>query len=253
MGRTVVVSIEAGIASVRLARRHGNAINGELVADLRAACREVETSDAVSGMLLCATGKLFCPGLDLVELVELDRQAMERFVVDFNAFVLELYSVTKPIVAAITGPALAGGCVLAMTADRRVIGEGILIGLNEVRVGVPFPWGVARILAEQVPRTRIEEVVLLGNNYEGEDAVRVGLAHEVQPAERVEPRAGELLAEFASRDLNALRVTKRYLRAPSIEAIRDGEAQHVSEFLDGWFRPGTRKRILGIVEELRRR
>jgi len=253
MGRTASLTIDGGVATVRLARPHGNAINAELVADLHAACREIEATDAVSGLLLAASGKLFCPGLDLQELVELDRHAMERFVTDFNACVLALYALSKPVVAAIAGHALAGGCVLAMTADRRVLGDATRIGLNEVRVGVPFPFGVARILREQVPRTQLEEIVLLGNNYEGPEAVRVGLAHEVQPIERVELRARELLAEFGTRDLNALRVTKRYLRSATIESIGANEAAHLAEFLDGWFRPTTRKRVLGIVEELRRR
>ncbi len=253
MGRTAQWTVDGGIAILRLARPHGNAINAELVADLHAACAELEASDAVAGVLLGASGKLFCPGLDLTELVELDRQAMTRFVTDFNACVLALYGLTKPVVAAVAGHAVAGGCVLAMTADRRVLAESARIGLNEVRVGVPFPFGVARILCEQVPRAQLEEIVLLGNNYEGPDAVRVGLAHEVHPAERVEPRALELLAEFGTRDLNALRVTKRYLRSETIASIRAHEAAHLGDFLDGWFRPSTRKRVLAIVEDLRRR
>jgi Delta3-Delta2-enoyl-CoA isomerase len=253
MGRTAALTVDSGIATLRLARPHGNAINGELVADLRAACIEIESTDAIAGVRLAAAGKLFCPGLDLQELVELDRPAMERFVTEFNACVLALYSISKPMVAAVAGHALAGGCVLAMTADRRVLADSARIGLNEVRVGVPFPFGVARILREQVPRAHLEEIVLLGNNYEGDEALRVGLAHELAPADRVEGRARELLAEFATRDLHALRVTKRYLRAETIATIADNEAAHRGEFLDGWFRAGTRKRVLTIVDELRRR
>jgi len=253
MGQAVLLSVDQGVATVRLGRAHGNAINPTLVAELHDVCRTVETDDDVSGMLLAATGKLFCPGLDLQELVELDRPAMERFVTEFNACVLALYAVSKPVVAAIAGHAIAGGCVLTMTADRRVLAESARIGLNEVKVGVPFPFGVSTILREQVPRAQLEEVVLLGNNYEGAAAQRAGLVHEVHPAERVEPRCLEILAEFRARDLHALRVTKRNLRSPTIESIRVNEAAHVGEFLDGWFRPTTRKRILGIVDELRRR
>ncbi len=253
MGQAVSLSVDRGVATVRLARAHGNAINRALVTELHEVCRAIEAEDGVSGVLLASTGKLFCPGLDLQELVELDRTAMERFVTEFNACVLALYAVSKPVVAAIAGHAIAGGCVLALTADRRVLAETARIGLNEARVGVPFPFGVSTILREQVPRAQLEEVVLLGNNYEGVEGLRVGLVHEVEPLARVEPRCLELLAEFGSRDLHALRVTKRYLRAATIAHIQANEPAHLGEFLDGWFRPSTRKRILSIVDDLRRR
>ncbi|MCY0726014.1 enoyl-CoA hydratase/isomerase family protein, partial [Klebsiella pneumoniae] len=81
----------------------------------------------------------------------------------------------KPVVAAVGGHAVAGGCVLALTADWRVIKHGAVIGLAEVRVGVPFPFGVVTLLERSIAPARLAEVALFGRNYESEEAVATGL------------------------------------------------------------------------------
>ena len=247
------LTVEGDLAIVRLQRPHGNAINDELARDLVAACREVERDDALRGILLAASGKLFSPGLDLLELVDLDRSTMERFLEDFNACVLELYRFPKPMVGALHGHALAGGCVFSLTADWRVLSEHAMVGLNESRVGVAFPFGVAMILRESVPVAHLEEIVLFGRNYTGDEAVRIGLVHEIHAAEGFEAFCLSRLAELASRDPRALSITKRYLRSAAVERIREQAAGFDSEFLDSWFSEGTRQRIGEIVANLRRR
>jgi len=252
-GRTAGFEVEDGLATIRLHREHGNAINGELADDLASACAQAGARDDVRGVLLAATGKLFCPGLDLQELYELDRKAMGAFMARFNAAVLALYSLERPVVAAIHGHAVAGGCVLALTADRRLLAEGAMIGLAEVRVGVPFPYGVATLLRESVPPQRVEEVALYGRNYTGAEALEAGLAHEVLPVAGFERACRERLADLASRDTHALAVTKRYLRGPAVERMAREDPRRIGEFLDGWFRPATRDRIRALVEGLRGR
>jgi enoyl-CoA hydratase len=247
------LNVEDGLATATLKRAHGNAINAELTEDLTRVCREVASDDAIHGMMLAGAGKLFCPGLDLQELIELDRGEMERFVVDFAVCIAELYAFPKPMVAAIHGHAVAGGCVLTLTADWRVLRPGALVGLNEVRVGVPLPFGVSLILRESVPRLHLEEVALLGKNYRDEAALAAGLVHEIHGGDAFENHCRERLLEFAARDLGALMITKRYLRSSIVERIRENGTRDVPEFLDAWFRPQTQARIRGIVDELRRR
>jgi enoyl-CoA hydratase len=204
-------------------------------------------------MMLTGAGKLFCPGLDLQELIELDRPEMERFVIDFAICIAELYAFPKPLVAAIHGHAVAGGCVLTLTADWRVLRPGALVGLNEVRVGVPLPFGVSLILRESVPRLHLEEVALLGKNYRDDAALSAGLVHEIHAGESFHEHCRQRLQEFVSRDLGALMITKRFLRSSIVERIRENGTRDVPEFLDAWFRPQTQARIRGIVDELRKR
>ena len=130
---------------VRLDKARGNAIDEPLVARLHPGRRAARADPGVRGVLLAsAHPKLFSPGLDLVTLIEYDRAGMERFMRLFA----EMRSgpstaLRKPMVAAIDGHAVAGGCILALTADHRVLKRGgAQIGLNEVKVGVPLPWSV---------------------------------------------------------------------------------------------------------------
>ncbi len=246
-------SVQGGLAIVRLDREHGNAIDDSLLGGLMDAFQRAEADPGVRGVLLAAAGKLFCPGLDLIELVGFDRRAMARFIERFAACMLSLYTFPKPMVAAVGGHALAGGCILALTADLRVVREGALIGLHEIRIGVPLPFGVALILRESVHSTRLHEVALLGRDYSDAEAVATGLAHEIHAAEGFEEHALARLAEFASRDPLAFATTKRYLRAAAVERIRAHDRLFLEEFLDCWFAEGTRRRIGEIVAGLEER
>jgi enoyl-CoA hydratase len=253
MGQTVEYSVDAGLATLRLARAHGNAINGELADDTTEAIRRAEQDPEVRGVLLAARGKLFCPGLDLQELIELDREAVSDFLDRFSECILALYAFPKPVVAAVHGHAVAGGCVLTLTADWRVLAEGAMTGLNEVRVGVTFPYGVAMILRESTPSPKVEEVALYGRNYSGDDAMAAGLAHELRPAEGFEGHCRARLAELADKPGRAFALTKRYLRSAVVERIRAHDAALRHEFLDSWFDPPTRARMQRIVTELQGR
>ena len=250
--RTSVTLTKDGDAGIlRLSRDHGNAINGDVVEGLITALSEAEADPDVRGLLLASTGKIFCPGLDLQELILLDRAAMERFMKRFSTAVLALYTFPKPVVAAMHGHALAGGCVLGLCADWRVLRRGALVGLNEVKVGVPLPFGVAHIVRDAVPRHAVAAVALLGRNFSDDAALAAGLAHEIVEADGFEAAARGRLAEFTSKDGSALSVTKRYLRSPVVERIRAHNQLLLPEWLDGWFSPDTRARIKGIVEELK--
>jgi enoyl-CoA hydratase len=248
--QAVTLSRDGAIGVVRLERAHGNAINDPFIESLVATLAEAEADPAIRGVLLTAAGKIFCPGLDLQELVALDREEMERFMRRFSAAVLTLYTFPKPVVAVLHGHALAGGCVLALCADWRVLRRGAITGLNEVKVGVPLPFGVALIVRDAVPTNKLTGVALLGRNTSDEEALAAGLADELADADGVEAAGRTRLEEFIAKDAFAFAVTKRYLRSPVVERMRANNRLLLPEWLDGWFSDGTRARIGAIVAEL---
>ena len=145
------VEKQGPLAVLRLDKPRGNAIDEAIVDELTAACVALEADTAVRGVLLAsAHPKLFCPGLDLVALLEYDRPAMQLFMGKFAGMVWQLYGLRKPVVAAVSGHAVAGGCILAMAADWRVLRRGATIGLNEVKVGVPLPLSISELLRATV-------------------------------------------------------------------------------------------------------
>ncbi len=249
---TVRVDRRGRLALLRLDKARGNAIDPSLVEDLLAAARDVGADGDVDGVLLAsAHPKLFSPGLDLVTLAGFDRPGLQAFMLRFAELVTALYALPKPVVAAVGGHAVAGGCILALTADWRVLARGVQMGLNEVKVGLPLPWSVALLLQATVPPPALSRVALLGRNVSGDEAVAVGFADELVDAEGFENACLERLTEFAEKDPRAVATTKRYLRASTLAQMKAGEADLVGEFLDGWFSPGTQERIRTIVATLR--
>jgi enoyl-CoA hydratase/carnithine racemase len=249
--QAVTLTRDGAIGVVRLERAHGNAINDAFVESFVSVLAEAESDPAIGGLLLTAGGKIFCPGLDLQELIALDREAMERFMLRFSAMVLSLYTFAKPVVASMHGHALAGGCVLSLCADWRVLRRGAITGLNEVKVGVPLPFGVALIVRDAVPRNALTAVALLGRNFSDEAAVAAGLADELADAADVETTSRARLLEFLAKDAFAFAVTKRYGRSPVVERIRANNRLLLPEWLDAWFSKGTAARIGAIVAELK--
>jgi enoyl-CoA hydratase len=250
---SVTASLDDGILTVRMGRPHGNAINAELLRGLIGAFEAAREEPAVRGVLFASSGKIFCPGLDLQELRDFDRGELGSFMELLSACVIALYSFPKPVVAAISGHALAGGCILALAADWRVLRWGALVGLAEIRVGLPLPLDVALVLREAVHPSRLAEVALLGSNFTDDAAVAAGLVHEVHEAEGFEAHCIARLREFASREPLAFARTKAYLRSQTVDRIRGLGGAHIEEFVDSWFSEGTQASIRRIVDELKSR
>jgi enoyl-CoA hydratase len=241
------------LATLRLDKARGNAIDMPLCRELLRVTRELGADDGVGGVLLAsAHPKLFCPGLDLVTLLTYDRNALREFMEVFSEAVEELYAFPKPAVAALAGHAVAGGCVLALTADHRILRRGVQIGLNELKIGVPLPWSVAVLLRSSVPPQSLSEVALLGTSVADERALALGLVHELAPTEGFEEFCRGRAREFVDREPGALRTTKGYLRKGVLAEMRSQEKDLMDEWLDGWFAPSAQERLRGIVASLGR-
>ena len=240
------------IAVLRLDKARGNAIDEPLVDALAAAAGELARDPDVRGVLLAsAHPKLFCPGLDLVTLAGYDRASMGRFMSAFTVAVWALYGLPKPVVAAVSGAAVAGGCILALTADLRVLKRGAPIGLNEVKVGVPLPWSVTQLLRATVPPQALSRIALLGRNFSDAAALEAGLADELADASGFEALCRSRLEEFVDKDPQALAATKAWLREGVLAGMMAHESERLDAWLDGWFSPGTQERISATVASLK--
>lgn len=251
---TVQIDIKDGVGEIRLAGPRGNALSEEMVQDLSSALRTVAGEPSARVVLLTsAHPRIFCPGLDLVSLSRIGRTEMGAFMLEFATLLTDLFALKKPVVAAVNGAAVAGGCLLALTADWRVVKRGATMGLNEVKVGVPLPWSAVMLLRSSVPSFAYTSVALLGRNFEGEAAVDNGLASEVADADSYDATLAERVAEFAEKDAFAFGVTKGHLRGGAVASMRDRETALLDEFLDGWFSEDTQERILKAVAALQAR
>ena len=247
------IEIDDGIACLALNAGKANAMNPKFVSGVYELWREFEASDAHAAVL---TGydRFFCAGLDLVTLSELDRDAMRAFMHEFHDLMGAIFAADRPVVSAVNGHAIAGGCVLAMQADHRVFcAEGAKIGLNETQLGVGLPTAVVESLRVTIPNSAWMPVALEGRIFDGSAALEHGVVDELTPAEGVLEAALGKAAELASIPRPAYGQVKRSLRGPAIERMGEQYAADAEAWLDTWFSPEARERVGAAVEQLKAR
>jgi enoyl-CoA hydratase/carnithine racemase len=218
-----VIDVERrdGVAIVRLDHGKVHALDDVLLGELLDVLDDVERSGAgpgVRSVVLTATGRVFSAGVDLQKVLDGGATYIEKMMPLLMSAFERLFTFPLPVVAAVNGPAVAGGCILACACDRRLLVEGGRIGASELLVGVAFPVSALEIL-RWACGDRTEEVVLTGRLYESAEAVRVGLAHEIVAADGLLDRALEVAGELGAVAPGAFRLAKAQLRRPATERI----------------------------------
>jgi enoyl-CoA hydratase/carnithine racemase len=243
----------SGGAAIRLFRLTGgkaNAMDGALLDDIERQIDELERGPARAAVL---TGyeRFFSAGLALPRLVDLDRAAMRAFIEHFARAMRRVLACETPIVAAINGHAIAGGCVLALMCDWRICADGSAkIGLNETQLGIGLPAIVIEPLRAQVPPASLVRVALEGRLFLPREAHAIGLVHEVVAPDALLARAEAKARELAAPPPVAVAQVKRALRAPILEAIARTAAEETERWLDSWFTDAAQARLRAAVAGL---
>ena len=250
MSRVEVVT-HGAIVELRLARAPVNALDPALCRDLRAAIDAAVIGEA-RGIVLSGGPKVFSAGLDVPYLVGLgeDRAALTAAWQAFFAAARAIATCPVPVAAAITGHSPAGGCVLALCCDYRVMAAGdFRIGLNETQVGLVAPEGIQRLMRRAVGTARAERLLVAGELVEAERALRIGLVDELAPPEEVTARAIALLQHLLALPREAMSHTRRIARADMIEAL---EPEHIEldRFVEAWYAEGTQAALTALVAKL---
>lgn len=237
------------VRELRLARPPANALTPDLIAALSAAV--ASPSPEVKALVLSGALGFFSGGLDIPHLVTLDRDTIRRTWVALYDLLRSLAASPLPIAAAITGHAPAGGCVLPLFCDLRVMAEGdYKIGVNEVAVGIPLPPVIHLALARQVGPRQAEQLNTTGILLPAAEAVRIGLVDETVPLDRVVSRAIERLEALLALPPRAYAVTRRRARADLValfDTVDDGEIDTV---LEDWWSEETRAVLTAVAERL---
>ena len=231
-----------GLAVVHLSCGKANALNPHSLAAIERALDDVGGRGA-RGVVLTGYARFFSAGLDLVHLYGLERDAMDGFMAWFDTVMLRLFAFPRPVVAAVAGHAVAGGAILALACDARVMGAAAgRFGLNEIRLGVPFPASALEIVRHTVPAGSVAEVLYEGELYEPRAALVRGLVSEVVEGDVVEA-ARQACVRLASAPTNAFGTIKAALKAPAVERARATLQPLRRAFVDAWYAPEARRRI----------
>ena len=230
--------------------RH-NALDLPLIEALRAAVESLRERGAPPFALLSADPGLFCPGWDLKQLAGASREELERVLDRFNALMLQLFSYPGPTIAAIGGHAIAGGCLLAVTCDFRIMcGGRARIGLSEVNLGVPIPAPSVWMLRARLSPVVAEQLAFSCDGLTAERGYELGLVQRVVNRQTFATAVEQELAQVAAKPLRAYVETKRFLYADVWRAMNQYTAQDHAAFLECWFADDTQKRIRGMAKRL---
>lgn len=201
-----------------------NALNMELRTALREALRQATESDRVRAIIITGAGSAFCAGLDLAELASIRDRDSAQHRADSRALAdlfLDVYTCPKPVVAAVNGPAIAGGAGLATVCDVMVMSEASSIGYSEARIGfVPALVGV--FLARQIGERKARELLLTARRFRADDALAIGLANAVVPASTLLPTSLDFATTMAANAPSSLAMIKALLAATAGSGLEDG-------------------------------
>jgi enoyl-CoA hydratase len=246
----IPITHDAAVATLTLELGRGNAIDPGFITALHAALDEVETSDA-RALVITGRGKVFCGGLDLLAIHAYDRPTLAAFVDAFDGLFRRVLAFSRPTVAAVNGHALAGGCILAMACDRRVMTDGaFLIGVNEVQLGIPFPSAALEITRRATPAAARAQVLLQGRRLSPAEAHSIGLVHRLAGERGVLADALEEAEVFAAAGSAAVRAVKADLLASVLARIDGHAAARKERFLDAWFGSEAQARIRALRDGL---
>ena len=244
MGK-VQMTYEGKVAVLRLNHGVTNGLDSEVIAEAGECLEQVR--EKAGAMVLAGGEKVFCMGLHLPSVMEFDRPQLLEYYQNFNQLCLDLYTMPMPTAAAIVGHAPAGGCVIATTCDYRLIAENRpKIGLNEIHLGVALPYLASLILIRLLGDKKAREMTDIGELYSPEEALALGLVDEVHPAEEVEAKAIEKMAEFCNFSGQALAANKA-CRVEAVKEQYEAVGRQINEkVLDYWFDDKVRE-ILALA------
>ncbi|WP_395626730.1 enoyl-CoA hydratase/isomerase family protein [Daejeonella sp.] len=251
---TIKVNIKDKIAVLSLNRGRSNAINAEMVNELHQMIRNIENDDSIAGLILTGQNGFFSAGLDLIELFDYDEETIKSFWIDFLDLVTSLVSFKKPMIAAISGHSPAGGCVLSLCCDYRIMAEGkFIIGLNEVPVGIIVPESIFHLYSFWLGQANAYRFLLEGKLMNTQEALASGLIDEVVNPESILHAAERKMLTYIQLERNTWQQSKINMRQELLTKISKDPAEMLGPMLAQWWSPSTRSILKTIIQNLKQK
>lgn len=246
-----IADTEPGIRVIRLAHPPVNALGPALVRNLRDAL-DAAVTDGARALVLAGGPKVFSAGLDVPALLSLSRDEILLFWRDFFGLAARLAKSPIPVAAAIDGHSPAGGAVLALFCDIRIMARGpFKIGLNEVQVGLPVPAAIQAVLRRQVGSRMAERLLVSGEMVDSERALEIGFIDALCEPGQAERDAVEWCRRLLSLPRGAMTATRVEARRDMAEIFGDESALELQAMTDAWFGDETQATMRALVERLK--
>jgi len=246
------VERDGSLKILTLSRGKANALNYQLVEELCGAVAAAAEDDSVRGLVLASSRpRFFSSGFDIREVFTYDRDGMIAFFGRFIDLYESLFRCPKPVVAALSGHTFAGGAILSIACDFRIMAEGDFgFALNEINLGLSLSPTMRAMLVNAVGPIHAREVMLLGEPLIPARALEIGLARQLAPVDEVRARAVDLARHLAAKPPVAYREIKRALRESAGCADTHTDRSTLVQFIDIWFSSEARAARQAVAARL---
>ena len=247
----IKVSQKGQIQIIELNRPKVNAINAELIRSIHNQLNQSEKNKSIKGIILTGSNGVFSAGLDIISLYDKDIKYMKSFWFLFSDLLLKIYSYPKIIFSALSGHSPAGGTVLSIMTDYRIMSKGsFLIGLNEVAVGLSMPIGIGRVFQSLLGERIAEKMTLTGELVNPARAQSVGLIDEIVDSNKLMNHTISIMEEWFKLPFEKQIQSKLSLRGDIIKLMKKSSKKENEMFLKAWFSDECRLTMKGIINKL---
>lgn len=235
------------VAVLSMRRGKGNALNLQLLDAVDEALKTIERSSA-RAVVITGEGSVFGAGVDLGEIISGGECYIRKFLPRLTQVIERLATYDKPTVAAVNGHAIAGGAIIVLACDQRILASGkARMGLSEIQVGVQFPVWALEVARFATPPEHFSTLILTGRTWLPEEALARGLVDELVDPEQLLERSCEVANELGAVPQATFAATKRAVRRPLLEAVDRSKAND-SAAVDAWCAPETLRQIAAFAE-----
>jgi len=238
------------ICILHMERGKGNALSAEFLSALHDALREL-VADSPRGIVLTGQGSIFSAGLDLDELLPLNRHQIRKVLHQLYGVCRDLFAYPRPVVAALNGHAIAGGALLALACDQRVMAQGEgKFGLNESSAGIALPASLTEMCRYTLMRPVLERMTYGGVIYPAFKALDMGALDVLVEPEELMEHCFEAVRRWTS-SITAFAEIKSQLKAPTLEAMA---AAHLEDeaWVKLWFQPETQRGLRELLAQVKK-
>lgn len=249
---TIKVTIKDRLAIITLDRGKSNSINREMVQELIDVFAQIEADSSIGGVIITGKENFFSAGLDLIELYGYNEEEAKSFWYLFLEFNAKITSFKKPLIAAINGHSPAGGCVIALACDARIMSDGkFIIGLNEVPVGIIVPNVIFQSYSFWLGSAVASRSLLNGKLFSPQEAKEVGLVDTVIDSNKIMTEAERMARKYMAFEAVTWQQSKLNIRKELIDHANKDQREDLELMLKQWWAPSTRLILKTIIDGLK--
>jgi 3,2-trans-enoyl-CoA isomerase len=249
---TFQIRMNDRLGIITLDRGRSNPINHQMVKELTRCIETLENDDSVGGVILTGKEGFFSSGIDLIEVYDYNEKEIRAFWIDFLSLQNTLASFKKPMVAAISGHSPAGGCIIAICCDYRIMAEGkFIIGLNEIPVGIIVPESVFNLYSFWLGQRKAYQYLMEGKLLNINEALDAGLIDEICSPKILMDIAEKKVRSYMQMNTITWSQSKLNLRKELIGKLNFNQTDTLNKMLEQWWAPATRMGLQMMIQSLK--